>query len=128
MKRRTLLRAFALALPSGCLGSLSRPTGPRGPPRPSAGEPRTPERVLSIEAWDFGETDEGTLRVFGTVKNAGDAPASATVVSTVTVDGEEETKSVDVRVSAGDTAEFELVFEVSYEAFTGNGSIDLHLV
>lgn len=127
VKRRALLQVLALGLSSGCLGALPGPTGPRNPPEAPAGQSRTPKRVLSIETWDSGETDEGTLRVFGTIRNTGDASASATVASTVAVDEKKQTKTTDVSVSAGETAEFELVFDVSYEAFTGNGSINLHL-
>lgn len=127
MKRRAVLSTFALALSSGCLGSLPRATGPRKPPEAPEGGPDPSGDALSIESWDYGETEGGSLRIFGRVQNTGGTEATATVAATVTVDGDEHTNSTDVTVAAGGTAEFELRFDVSYEQFQQNGAISIEL-
>lgn len=127
MKRRDVLSVFALSLSSGCLGSLPSATGPRKPPEAPEGKPRAPSADPSIETWDYGETDEGTLTVFGTIKNPADVETTVTVAVTVTVDEDKHTKSADYTVPAGGTTDFDLTFEVSFDQFQQHGSIDLEL-
>ncbi|MFB6096426.1 MAG: transcriptional initiation protein Tat [Haloferacaceae archaeon] len=127
MKRRAVIASVALGLSSGCLGSLPRATGPRKPPEAPTGQSRAPGSSLSIETWDYGEADDGSLRVFGTVRNSGGAEATATVAATAKAGEEEATQTVDVTVPAGGTTEFAIVFDLTYEAFSKNGSIDLDL-
>lgn len=127
MKRRALLSTLALGLSGGCLGALPRPTGPRGPPEEPASDPREPRQSFSIETWDFGETESGLLRVFGTVRNTSDASATTTVTATVSIEGDTDTKTVEVTVSAESTAHFGMVFEVEYDRFASNGSLNIDL-
>jgi hypothetical protein len=126
VKRRAVLTTLVFGL-AGCSGPLPRPSGPRGPPEEPEGEPRQPERVLDIETWDFGETEAGRLRVFGEVRNDGGSDATATVTATVGVGEETYTGSDEVTVESGATAGFDIVFEVAYEEFSRNGSIDLNI-
>lgn len=125
VKRRALLGLLAAAS-AGCSGSVPGATGPRTPPPPGERTTARPDGV-SVESWDFEETDGGALRVFGTLRNPGDSRRTATVVVTVTVAGEDHTRRSEVTVPAGGTAEFGVAFDVRYEAFTRDGSINLEL-
>lgn len=122
-----MLASVALGLSAGCLGSLPRATGPRKPPEAPTGQPRDPGSSLSIETWDYGEADDGSLRVFGTVRNSGGREATATVAATAKAGEEKATETVDVTVPAGGTAKFDVVFGLTYDEFSKNGSIDLDL-
>ena len=131
MKRRSALGLLAasLSLPAGCLSDAPGVTGPRNPPSAPADDPREPpeREPLRITEFDFGESDDGRLRVFGTVENRTETERRATVRVSVTTDETYE-RTVEVDVPAGSTAEFEVVFDLAYEVASGNFSIDLHLV
>lgn len=128
MKRRSVLGLVAVGLSTGCVGTWPRPTGPRGPPTEPEDRPREPgSDALRIRGWDFGETESGLLRVFGTVQNDGDATAQATVEVVVSVDDQRYAQAQSVDVPAGGTTEFDVEFDIEYETFVESGSIDLRL-
>ncbi|WP_224269037.1 transcriptional initiation protein Tat [Haloprofundus salinisoli] len=127
MKRRTLVTALLPALSAGCLSSLPRATGPRGPPEaPANGPGETPEPdPLSIETFDYEGTDGDQLRAFGTIDNGSSEERTGVVRVRVTVDGEETVETTEVAVSGDSTAEFETVVPVSFEAFQRNGQLQV---
>jgi hypothetical protein len=127
VKRRPVLGLIAASLSAGCVGVWPQPTGPRGPPEEPEGQPRE-QSALRIDTWDFGENDAGLLRVFGTIQNNGDAAAQATVEAVVRAGEQRYERTTTVAVPAGATAEFTIGFDVEYDAFVGNGSLDLQLV
>lgn len=126
VKRRRVVGLFALVLATGCVDRWPRPTGPRGAPEAPEQRPRDADAVR-IDSWDFGETESGRLRVFGTVQNGGDTTAEATVKAVVYAGDERYEQTKTVTVPAGETAEFDIEFDVRYETFLGDGSIDLDL-
>ncbi|ELK47553.1 transcriptional initiation protein Tat [Haloferax volcanii] len=130
MERRRLLGLVAVGLSSGCLGSLPGATGPRNPPAAPAGNPRdTPEvSPVRIEDIDYEATDDGRLRVFGSVLNDGGAERLTTVEVRVTAGGERTTQSRELTVPAGGTADFEIEFDVEYDAFSDDGDLNVSLV
>ena len=130
MDRRRALRAAGVSLTAlfgGCLGSWPRATGPRNPPSAPADQPRrTPERPdLVIGTFDFEADEEGTLRVFGTVENRDDAQQTGTVTVSVRVDGESDTREVDVAVDPGETVEWSVTFDVAYDEFAAGGDLSV---
>lgn len=128
MKRRSALGLVAVGLSTGCVGTWPQPTGPRGPPAEPEDRPREPgSDALRIGDWDFGETESGLLRVFGTVQNDGDATAQATVEAVVSAANQRYERTQSVEVPAGDTTEFDVEFDLEYETFVESGSIDLRL-
>lgn len=126
MKRRSVLGLFAAVLSAGCVDQWPTPTGPRAPPEQPEGQPRNAD-ALRIGTWDFGETESGQLRVFGTVENDGSSSARATVEILVSTDDREYERSQTVDVPAEGEAEFDVVFDVEHETFLQSGSIDLGL-
>ncbi|RDZ45432.1 transcriptional initiation protein Tat [Haloferax sp. Atlit-10N] len=129
MERRRLLGLVAVGLSSGCLGSLPGATGPRNPPDAPAGEPRdTPEvPPVRISEVDFEATDDGRLRVFGTVVNDSGAERIATVEARVSVRDEESTRSQELAVPAAGSADFAIEFEFEFDAFRNNGDLNVSL-
>lgn len=127
VKRRAVLGVLALSLTGGCVDTWPGATGPRGPPDAPDDEPRDPEAV-QIDGWDFGETDAGLLRVFGTVSNDGERSAAATVEITVRAGETEYQQTTTVDVPAESTAEFDVEFDVEHETFIEDGSIRLDLL
>ncbi|QCJ48347.1 transcriptional initiation protein Tat [Haloprofundus sp. MHR1] len=127
MKRRTFVTALLPALSAGCLSSLPRATGPRGPPEAPASEPgETPEPDhLSIETFDYEGTDDDQLRAFGTVDNRSPEERTGVVRVRVTVDDEETVGTTEVTVPGDSTAEFETVVPVSFETFRRNGQLQV---
>lgn len=126
MKRRGVVGLVALVLTAGCVDRWPRPTGPRGAPEAPEHQPRDADAVR-IDSWDFGETESGRLHVFGTVQNDGDATAEATVEAVVHTGDERYEQTETVTVPAGGTTEFDVEFDVRYETFLEDGSIDLDL-
>lgn len=127
---RTLLAAGATAVTAGCLSETPGATGPRNPPSEPENDPRRTARssALRIDSFDIAETEDGSLRVFGTVENAAASERLARVRVVVVVGGDERTRTVEVEVSAESTAEFEAAFDVSFDAFANDGDLDLRLV
>jgi hypothetical protein len=132
MDRRAVLRSVALALPlsvSGCLSNPPGATGPRQPPKePEEGPRDEPSRDVRIDQFDFEETDDGLLRVFGTVVNSSDVERVATVKAIVDASGEHFERTTDVTVPANGEAEFGVVVEVEYDTFAKNGRVNVELV
>ncbi|WP_311171725.1 transcriptional initiation protein Tat [Halobellus ordinarius] len=132
MDRRSALRTIVpavAALLGGCLDSLPGATGPRNPPSAPEGEPRqtADQPALAVDSFDFERTEEGTLRVFGTVENRRDVQRTATVRVIVTADGDEFIRETDVTVDAGETTEWAVSFDVAYNAFTSGGDLNVEL-
>jgi len=132
MRRRSAIRGclgcLAAAL-GGCVGRLPDATGPRTPPDAPADQPReTPDRPdLVVATFDF-EADDGSLRVFGTVENRGDARRPGTVRVTVDVEGEEFVEETSVTVDGGATAAWAITFDVAYDRFAAGGGISVDVV
>lgn len=132
MRRRSVLRAglaCAAATLGGCLSRLPRATGPRNPPDAPADQPReTPDRPdVVVGTFDFEATDDGALRVFGTVENRGDVQRTGTVRVTVGVGGDEFVREASVTVASGATAEWAVTFDVAYDRFAGGGDISVEI-
>jgi hypothetical protein len=133
MDRRSALRAIVpavAALLGGCLDSLPGATGPRNPPSAPEGEPRqtADQLALAVGSFDFERTEDGMLRVFGTVENRGDVQRTATVRVNIRIDGDEVARETDVTVEPGETAEWAVTFDVAYDAFTSGGDLNVELV
>ena len=132
MRRRSVIRrtlACVTATFSGCVGRFPRATGPRNPPDAPADQPReTPDRSdLVVGTFDFEATDDGALRVFGTVENGGDVQRTGTVRVTVGVGGDEFVREASVTVASGATAEWSVTFDVAYDRFAGGGDISVEI-
>ena len=127
VKRRALLGALPLLFTAGCVDSWPTPTGPRGPPEPGSERPDGDQARVDIDEWDIGETDDGRLRVFGTVRNEGEEPAEVTVAVVVRVDEQRYERATTVTVAADESAEFDIEFDLEYDAFAAGGSVDIDL-
>jgi len=129
MDRRAVLSTVAVAL-CGCLSDAPGPTGPRNPPDEPPNDPRTTPTsdALSVTTFDFEETEDGALRVFGNVENAGEVERTARVRVRVTAKESRTERTTEVTVPAGEGARFEVVFQVRYGTFVKKGSIDVNLV
>ncbi len=128
--RRALLAGLAAAAGAtglaGCAGDLPRATGPRGPPT-SPGPPPTNAAAVGVTDIDVEPADDGSLTVLATVENRGGEPATREVVATVTLDDEELVRSTTVRVGAGATREVGIGFDLSFDAFSADGSVSVDL-
>lgn len=125
MQRRGVLALVSLAL-AGCVTSASDESGPRNPPTtPEGGEPRdeTGERKLRIVGSDISEGEEGALVLSIVVENTAAERRSDTLVATATVGDTEYEASEEVSLAAETEAEFDLVFDVAYDEWEGNGSL-----
>lgn len=124
MRRRSFAAAIAAALGGGCLADLPSATGPRSGPTPSStpGTPGTPAGS-SVTDVDVETTDDGRLRVVATVRNRGSTARTARVVVTVTVDGETSSRETTVSVPAEETATASVAFDVTFDEFSGDGSV-----
>ena len=129
MDRRAALRSLALTLPlAGCLAGATDRTGPRNPPKePDEGPRDDPPKEVRIGQFDFEETDDGLLRVFGTVVNDSDARRTARVRAVVDAAGEHYERTTEMTVDAGGEAEFGVVFEVRYDEFAKQGRVNVVL-
>lgn len=125
MQRRGVL-ALVPAVLAGCVTSARDESGPRHPPTtPQGGEPEkgAQERQLRIVGSDVGEGEDGFLELSVVVENAADSRRSGTLVGTATVDDTAYEASQEVSLSGNTEAEFELVFDVAYDEWSGNGSL-----
>jgi hypothetical protein len=130
MERRRLLGLVAIGLSSGCLSGLPNATGPRNPPEAPAGEPRDAPEVppVRIANFDYESTDDGRLRVFGSVVNDAGSERVATVRVRAVVDDTESVREARVTVPSGETASFAVDFDVEYDRFARSGELDVTLV
>jgi hypothetical protein len=133
--RRTVL-AFAgatLGL-AGCLSDTPGATGPRNPPNSETSTPTADpgsggggggatERPLQVGTYDFERTDDGRLRVFGTVVNNTDEELAGVVRAGVFYGDESNILEEEVTVPGGGSTEFELLFEIDFEAFAEDGEL-----
>jgi hypothetical protein len=137
MHRRTLVCAFGLAAGgfSGCLSELPNATGPRNPPGggtppptvDGGGDGRGGSRdAFDVETFDFESAEDGSLRVVGSVANVGDADGSAVVEVVVRTGDDEFAQTTTVSVPAGETAEFAVTFDVSFERFNRSGQVSVN--
>jgi len=82
---------------------------------------------LAVATFDFEADDDGTLRVFGTVENRGDARRTGTVRVVVGVDDQELVRETDVAVDSDSTAEWTVTVDVAYDRFAAGGNISVAL-
>jgi hypothetical protein len=125
MQRRGVL-ALAPAVLAGCVTSARDESGPRNPPTtPRGGEPEAGERKrwLRIVGSDVGEDEAGFLVLSVVVENTADTRRTDTLVGTATVDDTEYEVSQEVSLAGNTETAFELVFEVEYDEWAGNGSL-----
>lgn len=125
MQRRGVLALVPLAL-AGCVTSARDESGPRNPPTtPEGGAPAEdePSRQLRIVGSELTEAEDGSLVLVVIVENAADGRRTGTLVGTAAVDDTEYEASTEVSLPGNTEAEFELVFDVSYDEWTGNGSL-----
>ena len=124
MKRRGLLIGLAgLAGGAGCTETV-RPSGPRTPPR-SPEPTSTPASGLVVVDLIDEQDDAGNLLVRVTVENQGDASQSGTVVVDVRAGETETTVSRSVTLDPGERTEVALSTEIEYDAFAGDGSLQV---
>lgn len=126
MQRRQFLSLAVVAL-GGCVGA-SGGSGPRNPPTtPEGGEPAEPTRALRIVGGAPQEDENGALVLVISVENAADGRRSDTLVGRATVESDDGTTEYEasraVSLDGGATADVELVFDVAYEAWSGNGRL-----
>jgi hypothetical protein len=137
MHRRALVSALGLAAASlaGCLDESPQATGPRNPPGggtppPTVGDGGGGESgsrdTFDVETFDFEADDDGSLRVFGTVANDGDADGDAAVEVVVRTGEDEFTQTTTVSVPGGGTAEFAVNVDVSFERFNRSGQVSVN--
>jgi hypothetical protein len=125
MQRRGVLAAVPLVL-AGCVTTASDESGPRNPPTtPEGGEPLDgdEERQLRIVGSEIREGEEGTLVLSIAVENTDADRRTGTLVGTATVDDEEYEASEEVSLAGETEAEVDLVFDVPFEEWEGNGSL-----
>jgi len=125
MQRRGVLALISLTL-AGCVTGARDESGPRNPPTtPEGGEQpvETEERTLSITDSEILEGEDGSLVVSIVVANAAADRRSGTLVGTATLGETEYEASEEVSLAGNTEAEFDLVFDVAYEQWVGEGSI-----
>ena len=126
VQRRRFLPLAAAAL-AGCVGP-SDGSGPRNPPTtPEGGVPVDDGRDLRIGQAAPREGEDGALVFAVTVENTAGGTRSDTLVGRATVDGESGSTEYEARrevtLDGGAVAEFDLVFDVAYEAWAGSGDL-----
>lgn len=126
MKRRRLIGLVGISLSAGCVSSWPEPTGPRAPPEEPSRPPPAAHDDLVIEEWDIGAAADGSVQVFGTLRNGGADETTVTVTAAVTVDGDTLTERTTVTVSAESTADFQLTYDIEYSE-ASNLSVTLEL-
>lgn len=136
MRRRDTLRTAGAALATGTLLPLA---GCSGSSDDEPGKTEQDDSSLTVESFDFAEGESGNLVVPVTVKNTANSKKSGTLYVTVkaskttSANGSEGSgtvssrESTDVTVPAGETKDFELSFEFTYEQFKRKGSLDIDL-
>ncbi|MFC4449444.1 hypothetical protein [Halorussus aquaticus] len=138
MRRRDILRNGAALGATASVGALAGCAGGGG------GESEQ-SAALSKESFDFHEGESGNLVVAVTLKNAGETDGTGNLYVTVTAaaertdgnqtegnrsDGGDDgtvasRESMEVTVPAGETKTVELAFDISYEQFSRQGSINV---
>jgi hypothetical protein len=126
VQRRQFLSLAVVAL-GGCV-SASGGSGPRNPPTtPEGGEPVGETRALRIVGGTPREGENGALVLVISIENTADGRRSDTLVGRATVESEDGTTEYEttreVSLDGGAEADVELVFEVAYEAWSGNGRL-----
>ena len=126
MQRRQFLSLVVIAL-SGCV-SASGGSGPRNPPTtPEGGEQTGTARALRIVDGVPREGEAGALVISFVVENSADGRRSGTLVGRATVETDggttEYEASREVSIDGGVEADVELVFDVAYETWAGNGGL-----
>jgi len=126
VQRRQFLSLAAVGF-GGCV-SASDGSGPRNPPTtPEGGEPVEDARSLRIVDAVPREGEDGALVLVVTVENTAAGTRSDRLVARVTVETDDGTTeyetSREVSLDAGVEAEVELVFDVTYEAWTSGGGL-----
>ncbi|MGM0591225.1 MAG: transcriptional initiation protein Tat [Halobacteriota archaeon] len=127
MNRRGYLRLLALLAPAGCLETTPGPTGPRTPPTAANANPQAPptSSALRVKSFDFEETDDGTLRVFGVIENSSDREREAKVNVTVTEQDSRHVGGTTITVDPNSEAEFGIRFDIDYESFARDGEVSV---
>lgn len=127
MKRREVVAAaLGLGSATGCLGTVPDATGPRTPPTPPEGDgTEAPQSDLYVGTFDAEAAADGDLRVVGTVVNRVGVRRTGTVEATARVGGETHAASTRVAVDAAGEARFAVTFDVAYDAFAREGSVDV---
>lgn len=101
-------------------------TGPRKPPTtPESGGSADPgTRKLRIREGDVLEGDDGSLLLRITVENTSGVRQTDTLVGRATVEDTVYETTKEVSLAADAEAEVDLVFEVAYEDWFGQGDLD----
>lgn len=127
MDRRGAIRLVGLALTGGCLSTPSA-TGPRNPPTASGdGPPTDGGSDVSVTNLDVEEAEDGSLKLLATVVNEGETAQTRTLRAKASVGEESYVETREVRVAAGSETEVAVTFDVTYDEFTGNGSVSVDL-
>jgi len=126
VQRRRYLMLAVVGL-SGCVGA-SGGSGPRNPPTtPECCGPIEDTRSLRIVDATPREGEDGALVFVITVENTADGRRSDMLVGVATVETEEGTAeykaSQEVSLDGNTEAEAELVFDVAFEEWSGNGGL-----
>ena len=119
MQRRDILQKCVGVATVGGLAALAGCTGS------DADEGGT--AVLERAGLDYAKGESGGLVVTVDVKNVGDAEGKGTLYVTVSAGDDVTRESKSVTVPAGETTTLELAFDLSYETFEDDGSIDTDL-
>jgi len=144
MRRRGLL--VAIGLLAGC-STTREPTGPLSPPPggadgsgpgaagPGAATSATGDATngtaggddpgLSVSDWKVVEGPAGRLRVEATVANDATGERSGVLIAEGSAGGEPFERRREVTVAGGGTATVELVVDVAYDAWEGDGTLRL---
>jgi hypothetical protein len=129
MQRRRLLGRVVGLVGVGSLAGCtegSGPTGPRAPPE-SPTPTATPTSGIVIETWDIKNGTDGSLIVPITLENTGDREGSRGVILDVSVGNETYNRKQTVTLDSGETKTVEIEFEVTFQSFLKDGSLNLEL-
>jgi hypothetical protein len=128
MDRRGAIRLVGLALTGGCL-SESHATGPRNPPTAASdGPPTATRKSLRVTDLDVEEAEDGSLKLLATVENGTGTAETRTLRATATVGDESYVETRRVTVAGESENVVPVTFDVTYDAFTGNGSVNVDIV
>jgi hypothetical protein len=129
MQRRGLLTGLAglagLGSLAGCTEG-SGPTGPRGPPE-SPTPTATPTSGIVIQSWNVKNGTDGALVVPIELQNTGERKGSRSVFVDIEVGNESFSQEQEVTLDSGESTKIEIVFEVTFQEFLEDGSLDLTL-
>ncbi|SEO57569.1 hypothetical protein SAMN04487948_103306 [Halogranum amylolyticum] len=86
---------------------------------------------VKVSEFDYGESDDGKLRVTATVRNETDEPTTVTLIANVTAGKGEKKQELDrserFEIDDGSSADASFTFDVPYTRFERNGSLDLEV-